>query len=229
MTGPPSSQTDGDNNQDRYHFETLFAADGTQVELLAVFDGHGLLGEVAAQQAVDTLREEAPRLDLAAVRADPQARLAELFHTLHAAVLQTHEEPPPLYKYTSGSTTLTFHLDEERGGNIGPVYVVPDKDYIPPRPIDYGCTAVLSLVYPDAVIVANSGDASAIMCLQNVPGNEHRNGFTVDVPCVKHTASEPSEIERVDRDFPDCVRYCCCSVPCRADTLDRGGGVAVES
>lgn len=207
---------DGDNNQDRYHHETLCAPDGTAVELLAVFDGHGLLGEVAAQRAVDVLGRQAAALDLAAVRADPEPALGGLFEAMHRAVLETHASPPAEYEYTSGSTTLTFRLDTSgRGGPaLGDMYVVPDMDYIPPRPIDFGCTAVVALVFPDAVVVANSGDASAIVCSQNVPGCEDRDGFRVEVPCVKHTASEPTEIERVERDFPGCVRLSPALRPC---------------
>ena len=158
-------------------------------------------------------------LTRAAVYSDPHSVCTALFSQLQLAVERAHDAAPSSYSYTSGQTTLNFELDVTAGGNaeaasaLGPMYVCPEMDYLPPRPVDFGCTAVVAFVggannaastteSSEEVIVAAAGDASAIICRQNVPGCEDRDGFAVDVPCVKHTASEPMEQDRIERDFP---------------------------
>jgi serine/threonine protein phosphatase PrpC len=65
-------------------------------------------------------------------------------------------------------------------------------------PIDFGCTAAVAIVSGERLIVANAGDAGAVLCFSDAHGDMRGRLLS-----VAHTASLPSEQARVERDFQD--------------------------
>lgn len=170
--------------------------------MAAVFDGHGLLGEVAAEMAVETLKAATSQMDWAGLEADPQQFMKELFQRLDAAVTAAHDQPPAAYTYTSGSSTLNFELRGEPDPELGPVYVCVSHAQVPPRPVDFGCTAVVAVCYGSHLVVGNAGDAGGVLIDCQMPDCEDRDGFKAEIFTGKHTATNEAEQERVNRDYP---------------------------
>lgn len=170
--------------------------------MAAVFDGHGLLGEVAAEVAVAALTEALPTLPWASLRDTPEAFMTGLFERLDAAVLAAHDNPPEEYSYTSGSTTMTFELRVDADPVLGSMYYCPAEPRMPPRPIDFGCTAVVAVCLGTHLVVGNAGDAAGLLVSSNVDGCEDRDGFAAEHFTAKHTALNEAEQARIDRDFP---------------------------
>jgi serine/threonine protein phosphatase PrpC len=186
----------------------LFEANGHQVAVAAVFDGHGLLGELASEVACRVLESKCSDVDdrgswAHAFTEDAEGTMRGLFHELQEAVLEAHQVPRSAYSYTSGSTTLDFVLKEGQGpAELGAMYVSEEHPYQPPRPIDFGCTAVIAVCVGDRIVVGNAGDAGALYLEKDKPGYEDRDGYCVTTLTRKHTAKEAAEVERVERDFP---------------------------
>lgn len=138
---------------------------------------------------------------------DPTVFMQQLFEQLDASVLAAHANPPAQYEYISSGNAMQFELKSDVLVELGGGYVCPEHTYIPPRPIDFGCTAVVMVHVGDCVVVGNAGDAAALLALRNQPDVDVRDGCTIDVPSAKHTASNPVEQERIERDFPGCAFF----------------------
>ncbi|EGD72709.1 hypothetical protein PTSG_04437 [Salpingoeca rosetta] len=194
----------GDVNQDvPFSFKGML--NGEPITVTAVFDGHGLLGEVAAETARKELDDmcASGSLNVALLQSDPATFMVDLFEQLNLAVLDAHDNPPSTYVYVSGSTPLSFELKQDASPDLGAMYVCPEHDYMPPRPIDFGCTAVVAVIHRDRLTIGNAGDADAIVMRQNCDADpSSRDGYLAVSHASKHTASSQLEIDRVDRDFP---------------------------
>ncbi|KAL1519975.1 hypothetical protein AB1Y20_023459 [Prymnesium parvum] len=171
---------------------------GRQVAYAAVFDGHGVMGEVAACVARETLG----RLMVHAASKDewfraPDETIRHLISDLHDAVIRSHqpEEMALPYKHRVRHYELTYDLSEDgrsflvRGGDGGEFY----------EPIDFGCTACIAVLLVDGtsqrVVCANLGDSPALLC------RETRDGlYDATELSRRHAASEESEQLRL-REF----------------------------
>jgi serine/threonine protein phosphatase PrpC len=194
-------------NQDAAFHTTIEVPGHGKAQVAAVFDGHGLLGEVAAEVAVKALEGLTSTLAWEEVASAPEAFMTALFEQLNAAVLEAHDSPPAQYAYTSGSTTLHFELKADADPTLGAMYICPEHDYMPPRPIDFGCTAVVAVCLGETMVVGNAGDAGGLLLRQNQPDCEDRDGYAVTFFTGKHTASSEAEQARIDRDFPNAAIF----------------------
>lgn len=196
--------TDGDMNQDvpfSYHGKI----NDKEVSVIAVFDGHGLLGEIAAQVACDALDYACKNnsLPVEQLHGDPTTAMSSIFEDLNCKVIAAHDKPPETYVYVSGTTELNFELIKDASSDLGDMYICPEHEYMAPRPIDFGCTAVIAIIYCGMIIIGNAGDADAIVLQRNCSDDDDaRDGFLAKSYTSKHTASTQSEIERVEHDFP---------------------------
>ena len=194
-------------NQDAAYHTVVDVPSLGKAQVAAVFDGHGLLGEVAAEVAVKALEALAPGLPYDKVTSAPEAFMTSLFEQLNDAVLAAHDSPPAQYAYTSGSTTLHFELQADADPALGAMYTCPEHAYMPPRPIDFGCTAVVAVCLGDQMVVGNAGDAGGLLLKQNQEDCEDRDGYAVSFFTGKHTASTEAEQQRIDRDFPNAAIF----------------------
>eukprot|EP00053_Salpingoeca_punica_P009777 m.88035 g.88035 ORF g.88035 m.88035 type:complete len:591 (-) comp15159_c0_seq1:1727-3499(-) len=190
----------GSINQDNCVYEKIVGSDGEVSWVGAVFDGHGLLGEVAAAAAVVALKEivASGEFQPAQIVASPKEGMRRVFARLHEAVLATHERAPPTYVYPERGVVVEFELGSDE--SLGPVYRAKDGN-LPTMPVDFGCTAAVALVHRDRLVLGNAGDAALLFCQRTEPGGGDE--YQVDLLSVHHTARDEAEMARIDRDFPD--------------------------
>lgn len=183
-------------NQDDLMHERVVGVDGRIHHVAAVFDGHGLLGERASQSAVRKVKEMCKNneIDFDAFLKDPSTAMSDLFEVLQEVVMAEHETPPEAYTYPGPHDSTDFTLETDIAG-LAQAYM---NDRTGPRPIDFGCTAVVVVITGDSMVMGNAGDACAILC----QACEEYEDEAMLVSRL-HTASDQYEIERVHREFPD--------------------------
>jgi serine/threonine protein phosphatase PrpC len=165
----------------------------------AAFDGHGLLGEQASATASRTLDILSQTLKFSNIVTSPKETMEWLFDELHKAVVEDHKSPPENYTYPGrpGSEPLDFKLVEV-GGKLGKAYTCTSADGMPPASIDYGTTAAIAVAFDDTVVVGSLGDAGAVLCHL-----DEGSQCTGTLLSATHTAKDPAEIARIERDFAD--------------------------
>ena len=187
----------GNLNQDGAFYRKLPTPAG-DVVVAVVFDGHGILGEVSADVAVrqmETILDDEDEVGM--LVSNPEAWIVATFDALQESVEEAHRSPPQHYTYPGkpGSEPLEFEL-ETVGGRFGIAYRCTTME-LPPAPIDFGCTAAMAVVIGDTLTTGCIGDAGCVLCYTDPELDEN----TGKVLSVAHTASEPTEIERINRDF----------------------------
>ena len=186
----------GKLNQDDAFCEKV-STDYGDVIVAAVFDGHGILGETAAQAATAKLREiiNTPS-KMSTPLYDAEGWMELVFVQLQQSVEEAHRDVPKEYIYPGppGSTAVEYKL-ENVGGRFGKAYKCQNESR-PVAPIDFGTTAALAIVVGQLITVGFLGDAGVIACSRDTGSPV---GELVSVP---HTASEEAEIVRIETDFP---------------------------
>jgi serine/threonine protein phosphatase PrpC len=229
---------DAQLNQDNGMYEILLNPDGSQRACVAaVFDGHGLLGEQAASAAVNCLREYvlSPDFDPSAFLDAPEQSMKGLFSVLQAAVIAEHDNPPDSYRYPGHGYAYTFKLTDHQ--TFGKVYE-SKREPMPPAPIDFGCTAVVAVVYDGFACIGNAGDATAVLC-----GPEDDDP-PAHLLTERHNATEKVEIARIERDWstkamitpdgylapldPDLAQYEVQTTRCLGHRLLRAAGITSD-
>jgi serine/threonine protein phosphatase PrpC len=218
--------------------EIITGADGAQVACVAgVFDGHGLCGELAAAAAARRLRELCtdPSFNPQSFASAPQEAMKGLFAILQEAVIAEHDHAPAAYVYPGHNYTLEFTLKDHN--KFGKAYQ-PKETYMPPAPIDFGCTAVVAVICNSFACVGNAGDAGCVLC---VPRD-------IEAPArmltERHNAQERVEAQRIERDFagkatitpdgylapldPDLAQYEVQTTRCLGHRLLRAAGITSD-
>ena len=186
--------TDHALNQDAA-WSAVDHAKGRLVACAAVFDGHGVMGEVASAAACAAL---STLMRCAASRTEwfeqPENELARLLASLHDAVLQAHapNKLPVPYAHEHGRYELSYELAEDltsfvvHGGGGGEFF----------EPIDFGCTATVGVLLLDGqrrrVVCGNLGDSPAVLCGTTPGGDPYSTELS-----VLHAASEKPEQQRI--------------------------------
>ncbi|EDQ88918.1 uncharacterized protein MONBRDRAFT_25622, partial [Monosiga brevicollis MX1] len=199
----------GKLNQD-VPFCASFKQNGHRIAIAAVFDGHGLLGEIAAAMARDTMTALQPTFAWDSLLTQPEQGMREIFAQLDAAIVAAHDAPPAQYTYIGQSGSLDFRLEAHAIPELDPPsgYVCTSRDGVPPRPIDFGCTAVVAVVVDEThVVVGNAGDAAAFVLLRDQAGHEDRDGYSVEALSVQHTARSKAEQARVHETHPGAAHF----------------------
>jgi serine/threonine protein phosphatase PrpC len=186
----------GEMNQDGVFCRRVASSAG-EVVVGAVFDGHGLLGELASAAAVarlELLLSTPSAVD--ALVDDTPAWVVWAFGCLQESVAEAHNDPPAQYRYPGkpGSEPLVFER-EDVGGRFGVLYNCTSAS-MPAAQIDFGCTAAMAVVVGDVLTTGCIGDAGAVLCVKTEEGEEAGRMLS-----VAHTAAEPTEVARLERDF----------------------------
>lgn len=188
--------TDGELNQDGF-FHQAFDQEGVTF-VAAAFDGHGLLGETAAQHASHCLAAACIERDFTTnFLHDASVSMHALFDRLQAAVLQAHDQAPAEYTYPDRQKQLEFCLMRSAAPGLGRVYRCQNRSGFPDMPVDFGCTVAVAVVLGERLVLGNAGDAGAILCTLNSCGE-----VEAQLLSTVHAAKENAERERVNKDFP---------------------------
>eukprot|EP00047_Mylnosiga_fluctuans_P014887 m.41844 g.41844 ORF g.41844 m.41844 type:complete len:356 (-) comp5691_c0_seq2:2570-3637(-) len=212
----------GSVNQDSFIFQKVASSSGAVLHVLGVFDGHGMLGEVASLMARETLKKlchKGPLLDGKSLAdsflAEPMPAMTALFSAMQAQVLSAHEKPPSKYTYQDGSYVWKLHVDDPEHPRD---YVDENQVHVA---IDFGCTATVVVVLPTGIVTGNVGDASAFL----VTSRGRKPQVTLDgveALSVLHRPDNPDEQARIRRDYPGAALFedgylCPVSSPVLAD------------
>ncbi|KAA8497112.1 Protein kinase and PP2C-like domain-containing protein [Porphyridium purpureum] len=161
----------GDLNQDRgFVFDEMVGSEPGAYLLAGVFDGHGLLGDHAAQLAVDTVvawfQEDGirrrvhetlcQRTDAALREQQVQLILREVIQQTHERILASYDTPPHSAFYGPSGH---FHFDEARHQYVSASE--PDDK----RPLEFGTTAILAFydIANNTLYTAQLGDSLAAL------------------------------------------------------------------
>ena len=153
-------------------------ADGERaIGLVAVFDGHGALGEFASEAALCALRTAAPTN---AAMLDhwmeaPHQAMTELMEVCQRAVIDAHQRDalPPVYEYAvGGAAAVKYTLSE-----TGKEFKVCGASGTRQEPVDFGCTAAIAVVLRESttsrprIVYATAGDSVVMVAASDEDGN----------------------------------------------------------
>eukprot|EP00051_Salpingoeca_urceolata_P032497 m.16020 g.16020 ORF g.16020 m.16020 type:complete len:334 (-) comp5137_c1_seq1:50-1051(-) len=193
-------------SQDR-HGTRVVTRDGRTFHVAAVFDGHGIAGELAAEACRDTFLR---LIDIGGDDEDllvrlwdrPEECFPKLFSQLNQAAIEAHEHAPNSYSFIMDGRAMKLSL--ERKKNQPAMYVrhrmFGRDDAIP---IDFGTTAVVAIHADGKLVVANAGDSSAILysCSPADPTRLSPRQLS-----TRHTAEEFAEVERLQATHGDSIQ-----------------------
>lgn len=190
----------GSLNQDYVLTDVLFTAQEIenlkcpQMYIAIVLDGHGMLGELAAQRAGNSimkhlktsskLRERA--LDTHTLR-NIERIFTDAFHAAHAVVLDSYSEAPNVYTYPLSHT-------EERRYSLGKLlgHQVYRHPLTGPRLVEFGTTATAVLIQSSTLAIAHVGDTQVILGYET-----SKYGYDAIFLTDKHSCQHPEERKRV--------------------------------
>eukprot|EP00899_Mesostigma_viride_P007293 jgi/Mesvir1/16565/Mv10106-RA.1 len=176
--------------------------------VLCCLDGHGLLGERAAQASGNAIREflvgkisqcgeqhHTPDLE------ELEDWMVEAFELGHQAALQLYDELP--HEYVFGDSTFQLARDEATGAaaidtNWGsPVYVSAPREgkRAMKRQVEFGATCSVALILGDILVVANVGDSSVVAGKEEVATTEG------EMLSVDHNTICEQERTRIETEF----------------------------
>lgn len=150
--------------QEMYHADELSGQRNKQCYVAAVLDGHGLLGEKAAQQAGKALVRD---LCSSAVRGralssvlagDWDGVMQEAFLKGHQAALAIYENPPKTVMYPKGGQQVSYTLQLANGASCYRSVTGTCE-----RMLECGCTCTVAVIQGDCVCIANVGDSTAVL------------------------------------------------------------------
>jgi len=182
-----------------------FAATVGELGVVAVFDGHGAFGEMAAAIARDALAN--------AVAAQttwseaPEACMKAVIATLHDAVLQAHEPDalPPQHLHKTGSgKELVYRLNDDKTafmveGDSGPsAQAKRDRS----EPIDFGCTAAIAVLSGRTLVTGNLGDSAVLLCCAT-----EDDQLSIRRLSALHAATEAAEQRRIEESCSGTIRF----------------------
>ena len=176
---------------------------GNTVHVGLVMDGHGMLGELAAQTAgasiADYIETQLTRkLNVRSIRDVPARKMKEVvnaaFQKAHDDVIALYLQPPKEYNFPAPGFAApgmrphaVFNLDSMEGGVL--VYSSPMTGF---RLVEFGTTASLAIVENGYIVVAHVGDSDVIV------GSMDADGFVTSNEMTKpHSAFSTSERFRI--------------------------------
>ena len=192
-------------NQDAVLSRTIVLPGGNEVIVALVMDGHGMLGEIAAQTTGISINEHLEeqltrRLKARSLRDLGTRKLKEVVNTAfqkaHDRVLDLYADPPQEYNFPlpafaiaekNNRPTAVFSL-ENIGGGV-PTYSSP---YVGNRIVEFGTTVSLALIEKGYMVVAHVGDSDVMV------GSLDDHGYVTASPLTKpHSAFLASERFRI--------------------------------
>jgi len=166
-----------------------------QCFIVLVLDGHGMLGEVCAQEAADEMLKA---LKTSKIKSNSLASLGEkeiesilieTFHAGHAAALKPYDQPPRTYSYPKQAPEeRRYTLTQHHSGHT--CYSHPLGG---PRLLEFGTTATAVLVQGRTLAVAHAGDSLVVI------GREDGEGaYSGEYVTEKHSGSHQGERQRLE-------------------------------
>jgi serine/threonine protein phosphatase PrpC len=166
-----------------------------QCFIALVLDGHGMLGEVCAQEAADEMLRllKASKLKTNSLASlgtkEVEKILVDTFHAGHDAAMKPYDQPPRTYLYPKQAPeerryTLTKHYSGHT------CYSHPLGG---PRLLEFGTTATAVLVQGRTLAVAHAGDSLVVVGREN--GTDAYSGEYVT---ERHSGSHHGERERLE-------------------------------
>lgn len=176
----------GKVNQDAY----LYSSSGKHGHITAVFDGHGVNGEIAAQTAKEIFEEYFKKHDLFGTKSKEKQRemIKEVFQIAHDAIIKKYEE----------LTTIKWEGHKFNLVQIKDLMMYHNRKYGVLLQ-DFGTTAVMAAIKAQPigegaleVIIANAGDSIAFI------GREEGDTLVpVEGLCTVHNGNNVVEEDRI--------------------------------
>eukprot|EP00009_Paramoeba_aestuarina_P001007 CAMPEP_0201513194 /NCGR_PEP_ID=MMETSP0161_2-20130828/5300_1 /ASSEMBLY_ACC=CAM_ASM_000251 /TAXON_ID=180227 /ORGANISM="Neoparamoeba aestuarina, Strain SoJaBio B1-5/56/2" /LENGTH=330 /DNA_ID=CAMNT_0047909319 /DNA_START=90 /DNA_END=1082 /DNA_ORIENTATION=+ len=132
--------------------------------LFAVCDGHGELGELTSQIALETFKnyfgesEEQRTETIKKLQEEPTKTMEEMFLLAHEKILEMQKNPPETYTLPV-SPPVHFALQKIEGVDV----YVNKKNNRDVRILSCGTTAIVTIVVEQKLYVAGVGDSSAFL------------------------------------------------------------------
>lgn len=165
-----------------------------------VFDGHDMLGEVAASIAAQTFEQH---LNMITTPHLKNEEILAMFKKAHANILDVYDNPPEKATYVApGYKSLgEYTLKSEPGKR--PMYTTPGAKSA--RPLEFGTTALMCVLFEETkeLIVAWVGDSKAIL----VSKDAHSDDMLIQDLTISHNGKNPDEEARIQRDYPNAVTF----------------------
>lgn len=150
---------------------------GKHILIAAVLDGHGMLGEVAAEEAgrvlvahidaciqQEIVKKKKDKAEEGYVRAWGKRRVREMFDTAfqkaHASVLEMYQAAPPRYSFPDGTGMGQTMFELQARDTRASVYMSPSSGA---RLVEFGTTASVVVMEPGFVAVGHVGDSDVIL------------------------------------------------------------------
>eukprot|EP00124_Ichthyophonus_hoferi_P006097 Ihof_evm1s1200 gene=Ihof_evmTU1s1200 len=158
--------------------------------VFAVFDGHALLGELAANIAskviIDAFSGPSPKFTVGSFRQQPIESMKSLFFLVHQCIISAYDTAPDTIEY----------------GPYGKFRCVDRSDmsiyrsvFYGDRELEFGCTGAVAVVLDDLLVIGNAGDSEIIFSeLQD--GEDNILGEAV-LMTETHRGTNPTEIARM--------------------------------
>lgn len=125
----------------------------------AIFCGHGIGGGYCAARCIPRLKVvlENPFLR-ARFAASPEEAMAELFWLLDLDAKEAHKSPPSKATIADEFGALEFVLSDDKTE-----YRCVNRENWESCEVDFGCSAVISVLVNDTIVTGNVGDAGALL------------------------------------------------------------------
>jgi len=169
----------------------------SQLRLWGIFDGHNMLGEVAAQICVVEFeayfREEANKQW-------QQNQFFNITHTLiqnafqyvNNKILECYEHLPIQHSYPGKCEQggILYTLESDHNGNK--FYTKGHEKRI----VDFGTTAAIAILHGSQLCIADVGDSRILI------GRTQKSSLQAEFMTVQHQLSDPSEVSRIKLGWP---------------------------
>jgi serine/threonine protein phosphatase PrpC len=166
-----------------------------QCFIALVLDGHGMLGEVCAQEAADEILRliKSSKLKtntLAALGAkEVEKIMIDVFHSGHDAAMKPYDQPPRTYSYPKQAPEeRRYTLTKHHSGHT--CYSHPLGG---PRLLEFGTTATAVLVQGRTLAVAHAGDSLVV-----VGREEGEDAYSGEYVTERHSGSHQGERQRLE-------------------------------
>jgi serine/threonine protein phosphatase PrpC len=178
-----------------YSKEELHHLNVPQCFIALVLDGHGMLGEVCAQEAADEMLRllKASKLrtnSLASLGAEQVEKiLVDTFHAGHDAAMKPYDQPPRTYSYPKQAPEeRRYTLTKHHSGHT--CYSHPLGG---PRLLEFGTTATAVLVQGRTLAVAHAGDSLVV-----IGREEGEDAYSGEYVTEKHSGAHQGERQRLE-------------------------------
>ena len=182
-------------NQDTAFARHEILAGTARVAVAAVFDGHGLLGEVASQVAAEAL--PASVASETSWTDQPEDAMRRVMSALQKAVIDAHDPGtlPKTYVHQAGEKSTTYTLSADGRAYVCSTSSAQGMAAGRSAPVDFGCTAAVAVLVLQTrtLVIGNVGDSAVLLCSASQTGDE----LSVSPMSVTHAASEPAEMRRL--------------------------------